>query len=67
MRGPSTQYRNAIVNTAKRAFQNRQRQIKDLLNLGSKHSDHVEGIKISRLNDLGAKGEGNPIHHLNKI
>ena len=46
---------------------NQQRQIKGLSNLGEFKSKHIDGIKISRLNDLASKEDGNPLAKMHKL
>jgi len=41
--------------------------MKGLLNLGDIRSQRIDGIKISRLNNLGTKEDGNPLDKFNKL
>ena len=48
-------------NLTSRRHKSQQRQIKGLNNLQDIRSKHVDGIKISRLNDLASREDGNPL------
>ena len=66
-RSTNTNTRGTTVHEAKRLKRSRQRQINDMFNLGALQSERVQNIKVSRLNELGMKEEGNPINGLNKL
>jgi len=54
------------VSMAKRQ-KSRQRQMKDVFNLGEMRSKQVSGIKVSRLNDLNQKEDGNPFAKFSRL
>lgn len=66
-RGKRQNCRSTAVATVKRSLRQRQRQIKDVFNLGDLRSKNLSNIKVSILNDLGTKEDGNPLIALNKI
>lgn len=55
--------------TAKRNAKRNKGQIKDIFNLGDQRSQYpnLKDIRVSRLNELGKKEDGNPLHEFNQI